>query len=258
MRKLLTALVSTTLMTSVAFAQTASFNSSVDTNAPVATPAPQPATPVTSNTVSNAPTPAPTAMTATPGNPLSVVNGVTSGTAPSSAPVFDRVRVATFQDDHSGSNGDDDSEYKTSGDEVSKDISDCSGYIMHVKYMSKADELDTSDFCLAKGEHNTIRISHKYDHSGVEKDKYGWDLYAMSGNKGYVEDTSVLIMGSYSVPVDIASGDQNNKDAMLSLPVIQKLDITKKDWYNLKPVDTHTDYHVLPLHIEVSFEKTDS
>lgn len=180
-----------------------------------------------------------------------------NNTASSASPSGDNksfIPMATFPDSDAPNEDDE----GTVEPEIPQDISQCNGYVMHVKYMNGDKVVDQNDSCLSKGSHEAMHVAKNFVRTGLNEKKYGWSFSVIPGNAGFYNDKSVTILGYYALPVDVVSGDQKNEDALLSVPLIQKINTDSKSWYELLPIDTGSNYHVMPLTVRVSFAEAKS
>jgi hypothetical protein len=139
-----------------------------------------------------------------------------------------------------------------------KDIDNCVGYIASVRFMSNNILFKQQDYCLAFGSHIPVVIKQYFKRVGLEDYKYSWNLNIIPTMNGFSEKNKITLLGYYNVPVNITSGDQNNMDAFLSLPIVQTILPTNEPnkWLNIGAVNIHSQYSYIPLSIQLSFKES--
>ena len=139
-----------------------------------------------------------------------------------------------------------------------KDIDNCVGYIASIRFISNNILFQQQDYCLAFGSHIPVVIKQYLKRVGLEDYKYSWNLNIVPNINGFSEKNKITLLGYYNVPVNVTSGDQNNMDAFLSLPIVQTITPTNEPnkWLNIGSVNIHSQYSYIPLSIQLSFKES--
>lgn len=136
-----------------------------------------------------------------------------------------------------------------------KNIDDCVGYVTSIRFVANKVTYKQQDYCLEFGSHIPVVIKQYYKRTGLEDYKYSWNLNIIPTNNGFSEKDKITLLGYYNVPVNVTTGDQNNIDAFLSLPIVQNIIPVNEPnkWFNIQAVNIHSSYGYIPLSLQMSF-----